>query len=163
MYRKIYQKQEIKRSCSGILNFFIRSTFNIKRVCIIICHLALFHTPSSIHQLDWLKSNMKYIPGNAFTVALSFDFELIRLKIWMSFCECVSVNVFPRMCFKFAFSVKSRLVFFRGMFELGYVRTMEIVGYMTCWTLLVVICLSWIWFLYSWIQITYLKLTVYHG
>ena len=36
------QKQEITRSGSGILNILIRSAFNIKRVCIIICNLALF-------------------------------------------------------------------------------------------------------------------------
>ena len=44
MFSKSYQvqKQEITRSGSGILNILIRSTFNIKRVCIIICHLTLF-------------------------------------------------------------------------------------------------------------------------
>ena len=26
---------------------------NLKRVCTIICHLTLFGTPSSTHQLDW--------------------------------------------------------------------------------------------------------------
>ena len=49
------QKQEITRSGSGILNILIRSTFNIKRVCIIICHLTLlgkvFH-PASTSLID---------------------------------------------------------------------------------------------------------------
>ena len=39
---------------SGILKCFIRSTFNITKVCIIISHLTLFGTtPFSTHQLDW--------------------------------------------------------------------------------------------------------------
>ena len=50
MCSKSYQKQEIKRSGNGILNAFMRSTFIIKRVCI-ICHLTLCNTPSSITSL----------------------------------------------------------------------------------------------------------------
>ena len=46
MWSKSYQKQEIKRSGSGISKFFIRNTFNIRSVCIIICHLTLFGTIS---------------------------------------------------------------------------------------------------------------------
>ena len=37
---KSYKKQEIQRSGSGILKFFIRTTFNITKVCV-ICHLTL--------------------------------------------------------------------------------------------------------------------------
>ena len=53
MCSKSYQKQEIKRSGSSILNLFIGNTFNKKRVCIIIRDLTLFGTiPSNIHQVD---------------------------------------------------------------------------------------------------------------
>ena len=48
------------------------------------------------------------------------------------------------------------------MFELDYVRIMQIVGYMNCWILHVVIIMN-----YhnsgSCIQTTYFKLTVYHA
>ena len=47
--------------------------------------------------------------GNRTFEAFSFDFWLIKLEIEMCFCkcvsECVSANVFPRMCFQFAFSL----------------------------------------------------------
>ena len=75
----------------------------------------LLQTQGSFGRFFCLKFQIfLYFLGEQGSQSSFFDFQLIKLEIRMCFYECVServsVNVFPRMCFQFAFSIPSQLV-----------------------------------------------------